>query len=222
MRLQHVATFGLGLAAACAGPPAEPFADDESLVTETTRFVFHSNLWVNLNHHLYMLGTGDGRQPVDPAHLALVDALPDAEREIWDRAVAYYAAHHAADHIRTDDSLFTFKRWVLDVPELLFHESSHGVMGGWSPVGQAIDSVAAALGREHRGQLWHALLFYFSGRAVQDELAALGREHTLYMVDRDVFSEVHPLLFEHVEPYVVGDLSLEEALEGVFAGMERR
>ena len=53
-------------------------------------------------------------------------------------------------------------------------------------------------------------------------MAALGREHTPYMVDKEVFSEAHPYLFELVEPYVAGEISLEQALDGVFSELESR
>jgi hypothetical protein len=331
MRFPSALIIWLAFPLGCAAPPAESPVEDTTPVTETARFSFHSNLWVNLNHYLYKLAGGEGRTPVDSGQLALVASLPAAEREIWDRALAYYAAHHIDDNIRTDDTLFTFKRWVVDLPadstlrsedldpewirllnevapiyrerfwpahdaqnrttldehladirsienavferlatlarydwpegrirvdvsyysnwagayttnrpvthvvmssvdiqppphwlELVFHESSHSIIGGWSPLGQAIDSAAAAHDRESPGQLWHAFLFYFSGRVVQDELAALGREHTLYMMDKDVFSQAHPLLLEHMEPYVAGEVSLEQALEGVFSAPESR
>lgn len=104
--------------------------------------------------------------------------------------------------------------------ELLFHESSHGIIGGWSPVGAAIDSAAAAYGVEPPRQLWHGMLFYFSGRAVQDELSAMGRSHDLYMMDKNVFAHLHPLLLAHAEPYFSGEITLEESLERIMAEVE--
>ena len=314
--------FLLLLACAQADAPPPPRAAPESLLETTSRFEFHANFWLNMNHTLYKMASGEGRTPVAAEQLALLDGLEEDERERWDRAIAYYETHHVDDNIRTDDSLFTFKRWVIELPqdttltsdafdpewlavlnavapvyaehfwpahsehnrttlerhlpvileiedpvferlatlgrndwpegrirvdvsyyanwagayttngpvthvvissadiqppgnwlELLFHEPSHGIIGGWSPVGAAIDSAAAAHDVDPPSQLWHALLFYFSGRTVQEAAGGRGTDHQLYMIDKNVFSSMHPMLLQHAEPYVTGEISLEESLD---------
>jgi len=85
-----IALLVAGLASAQSGPPETSAAKP--------LFIFRSGLWLNLHHFLYVLGrakngTSDSRRRavVDaPADAARLDTAPVKDRELWDRAMAYY------------------------------------------------------------------------------------------------------------------------------------
>ena len=100
--------------------------------------------------------------------------------------------------------------WV----ELLFHEPSHVIISpNNSTVGNKIKQVSKELGVEVPGNLWHAILFYFSGITVRDLLTAEGIDYELVMVSADIFSGYHHAVFEQMPSYIQGKVSLDEALE---------
>ncbi len=88
--LLGIALLAAGLASAQSGPP------------ETSAgkplFTFRSGLWLNLHHFLYVLGrakngTPDSRRRAvadAPADATRLESAPAKDREVWDRAVAYY------------------------------------------------------------------------------------------------------------------------------------
>ena len=97
--------------------------------------------------------------------------------------------------------------------ELLFHEPSHGVItNNKLPVADTIKSISEELDVKVPRDLWHAVLFYFSGKAVQEALRDEGIEYELMMITYDIFSRYHAVVFEHMPPYVRGNEGLETAL----------
>lgn len=98
--------------------------------------------------------------------------------------------------------------------ELIFHEPSHSIMSSRNfKAAELISKVSERLNLEPPESLWHSLLFYFSGVAVQEALANEGIEYELYMIRNDVFGDHHKVIFEHMPAYVSGEVTLEEALE---------
>lgn len=100
-----------------------------------------------------------------------------------------------------------------DFVELVFHEPTHAViLPGEGAVAAAIAAAAERLGVPAPRHLWHAILFYFVGAAVDEQLARHGREdYEMYMKRHDVFSAFHDAVFAAMPPYVSGDATLEEA-----------
>ncbi len=131
----------------------------------------------------------------------------------WDSnwAGAYCTTHpiHAVITSRPGgpDNRWSPAGWL----EILFHEPSHALIDpGRSTVGQLI---AERQGMEDTGQLWHAVLFLFSGVAVQEALRDDGVEHQLLMVSEGIFTRYHDALFGSSDAYVAGEEPLEAFLE---------
>jgi hypothetical protein len=66
-------------------------------VARSDRFVFHNDPWINLHHFLFEWARnvperppGDRRRAVDVVERTDLGRLNDAEREAWERAVAFY------------------------------------------------------------------------------------------------------------------------------------
>jgi len=108
--------------------------------------------------------------------------------------------------------------WV----ELLFHEPSHVIISpNNSIMGDKIKQVSTELGVDVPRDLWHAILFYFSGITVRDLLAGEGIDYELVMVSADIFSRYHSAVFEHMPLYIQGKVSLEEALEKTILRLQK-
>ena len=88
--------------------------------------------------------------------------------------------------------------------ELLYHESSHHLIGTVSGfIGGTIRDVADASGERSPFGLWHAYLFYFSGKATQKALASQGIEdYEIYMIRNKVFSRLIPHVVAHLPEYM--------------------
>lgn len=98
--------------------------------------------------------------------------------------------------------------------ELLFHEPSHAIISDDEyMVGETIQKVSEELKLDPPRQLWHSLLFYFSGIAVQDLMKAEGVEYELYMIRNDVFDRHHEVILKYMPEYVNRNSELDEALK---------
>lgn len=98
--------------------------------------------------------------------------------------------------------------------ELLFHEPSHAIIkSNEYTVGETIQKVSDELKLNPPRQLWHSLLFYFSGIVVQDLMKAEGVEYELYMIRNDVFGRHHEVILKYMPEYVNGNSELDEALK---------
>src|SRR5215203_3012267 len=96
---------------ACA-PSSGHLQPAASSVATTRLFAFHSNVWVNLHHFLYV--TSRARAGLDPTRPAVTAALADTvgigalskdQRDVWNDALAYYGRAVAAKDILFDSSL---------------------------------------------------------------------------------------------------------------------
>ena len=100
--------------------------------------------------------------------------------------------------------------------ELLFHEPCHSIMSSSNyKAAELISKVSERLGMVPPRNLWHSLLFYFSGIAVQEALEKEGVDYELYMIRNDVFSNHHEVIFKHMPAYAHGEMTFEEALENL-------
>jgi len=107
--------------------------------------------------------------------------------------------------------------------EILFHEASHTIVGP-RPGGAIIRAIAEASeasGREKppRG-LWHAILFYTTGRVVQDLLAEHGvPDYEPYVYREGLFERAWPEYREPLErhwgSYLEGRVAMEPAIRNV-------
>lgn len=105
--------------------------------------------------------------------------------------------------------------------ELLFHEPSHAVIDpGRSTVGRLLGEIAAEEGAADPGQLWHAVLFLFSGTAVREALALEGVEHRLLMETEDIFGRYQPAVQDGLGAYIAGEGELGAALRATVASLE--
>jgi hypothetical protein len=97
--------------------------------------------------------------------------------------------------------------------EILFHEASHWlVLKNIKPL---IDEKALAQNKRIAGQreLWHAVLFYITGKVVQNAYASRGIEHQLYMVKNNVFNRGFSRYPTAFDPYLDGTTDLGAAIE---------
>ena len=106
--------------------------------------------------------------------------------------------------------------------ELLFHEASHHLIGANTGfVAGTIKDVCRVRGAKTPRGLWHAYLFYFSGKVVQNELPSLGiNDYQLYMQRNGVFRRYFPLLELHLPLYMAGEKTLAEVTVAIVDGLE--
>lgn len=106
--------------------------------------------------------------------------------------------------------------------ELLFHEPSHAVIDpNSSAVGKTLNNVGRQLGHDNVGELWHAVLFLFSGTAVREALRDEGIDHQLLMVTEGIFSRHQPEVNEHFSAYIAGDEDLDSAAKSTLEALSR-
>lgn len=101
--------------------------------------------------------------------------------------------------------------------ELLFHESSHHlIFPKECYVGDLIVETAEELDLKIPRSLWHAYLFYFSGRVTKELLEKDRVEnYELYMVRDSVFHWIYPLLDKYLPAYLDGKEDLKECTKKV-------
>ncbi len=107
-----VFTAAIAVCASATYAQIPPSHASSPLVAETRLFAFHSNLWVNLHHFLYVMARArKGLDATRPATTAVlgdtsgVGALSPALRAAFDGALAYYDSAVAARDILFDSSL---------------------------------------------------------------------------------------------------------------------
>lgn len=107
--------------------------------------------------------------------------------------------------------------WV----ETVFHEASHQLIGARrGAVSKAITEIAAKEELEIPRQLWHGVLFYFAGSVIRDFLIQEGVEYELFMMREDVFKSYHEALTTSMDPYLAGEVSLEDALRNLLISLQ--
>lgn len=103
----------------------------------------------------------------------------------------------------------TAGNWI----ELLFHEASHHLITpNNGMVSETLKRVAKELNRPVPRSLWHAYLFYFSGKACQEAFQANGLpDYEVYMVRNRVFRNYLPYLEKYLPDYMAEKTTLTEA-----------
>lgn len=108
--------------------------------------------------------------------------------------------------------------WV----ETIFHEPSHALVSSRRGiVSETINKVCEQLNVKPPRQLWHAFLFYISGRIIQDLLAKEGINYQLYMFRGKVFDAYHNSLKE-LDPFYAGETDLETAIKALIKSIYQR
>lgn len=112
--------------------------------------------------------------------------------------------------------------------EILFHEASHTLMDRRRrPVARALQEAAREAGMSRPpDDLWHAVLFYTTGRTVERVLAERGvPDYRQFLYSQGLLKRAWPELREPIErhwrPYVEGEASLEEAARGLVGALRR-
>lgn len=108
--------------------------------------------------------------------------------------------------------------------ELLLHEASHQLITSRTGfVGGTVSDVVTVMDIRAPKQLYHAYLFYFSGRVAQDLLKKEGIvNYQIYMARKDMlFTPLVPLLDKHLSGYMVNKISLAEATREIVESFHR-
>lgn len=102
--------------------------------------------------------------------------------------------------------------------EILFHEPTHAMIGpNQGAVADALEQVYGRRGLQPPAGLWHGILFYVAGTAVEEALAAEGIEYDQFMFRNGAFKKFHGALRRHMPDYVKGDITLEKLIEKIIA-----
>ncbi|MCL6294185.1 hypothetical protein [Jejuia spongiicola] len=95
--------------------------------------------------------------------------------------------------------------------ETILHEGSHLLyLFEESPIRDKFYYKSEELGIEFPRNLWHANMFYLSGRATQDELSKFGIKHIILMDEKNIFSNYNtPKFRESSEKFYTGKINAD-------------
>jgi hypothetical protein len=159
--------------------------------------------------------------------------LTELTRQPWQREkiridIVFYAKSEPryVDSTRPYTSIFpthvVMDSWEKNKPighwlELLYHESSHHLIDSrLGFVGGTITDFLAASKQKSLQQLWHAYLFYFSGKVTQEALKSQSIEnYELYMVHEKVFTVYMPYFEKHLPDYINHKRTLIDVTESI-------
>jgi hypothetical protein len=109
--------------------------------------------------------------------------------------------------------------------EVVFHESSHLLMGRGDPVTRALDDAAGAAGFRLPGDLWHVVLFFTTGEAVRrvlDDDGHPGYTPMLYGIfARGSWAEYRQPLERDWRPYIEGRRTLSDAAAALIEAVRK-
>jgi hypothetical protein len=97
--------------------------------------------------------------------------------------------------------------------EIAFHEGSHMLMHGWggSVAWDTLTAAGTRLGVDVPFPVYHAVLFYVTGRAVEAELGRRDVAYVPYMLANGLFSDRSGPIAAAFDPYLAGRATLEQA-----------
>lgn len=105
---------------------------------------------------------------------------------------------------------------------MIYHEASHALLPPkHGIIAKELAVVASRANLKVPRHLWHALLFYTCGAQTRTYLATQGLEHQPYMVRNKVFASFYPLLQQHWQPYLNGELTREQALQHLLEALHQ-
>ena len=124
------------------------------------------------------------------------------------KSLGAYTAVNPRVHIIVASGDANYAGWA--GAEMLFHESSHGLIFG---VRAAVDRAMTSAGKNPR-DLWHVVLFYIAGEVTRQTLAARDVEYQPYLYATGLFARAWPMWREPTEravrPFVDRQTNLEE------------
>ncbi len=108
--------------------------------------------------------------------------------------------------------------------ETVFHEGSHLLYGiDDSPFRAAIFHQSKAMDMRFPRGLWHAAMFYLSGRVVQDHLKPQGVEHVMLMDEKNIFSRYNTLSFQEIlEKYYQKTVTMDTTVQALLLDLQQR
>ena len=110
--------------------------------------------------------------------------------------------------------------------EVVFHESSHLLMGRNAPVRRALEVAATAANYRLPADLWHVVLFYQTGEVVRRIVAESGvpdyRPMLYGIFDRGTWTAYRSALEAEWRPYVDGTRTLAEAAAALIRALASR
>lgn len=87
--------------------------------------------------------------------------------------------------------------------ELIFHEASHHlILGSNGFISKQIEEAGQEIYIKPPSELWHAILFYISGRVVLNILQEESINYEIYMKRNKVFANFYPFLEKYIEAYL--------------------
>lgn len=104
-----------------------------------------------------------------------------------------YTAVNPRVHIIVASADASYAGWA--GTEMLFHESSHGLIFA---VRAAVDRAMTAAGKNPR-DLWHVVLFFIAGEVMRQTLAARDVEYQPYLYATGLFARAWPMWREPIE-----------------------
>lgn len=215
---RHLIKFGQEMAVTAEDWPE---AKDFFVLLNESKNIYQKHFWKDhnrqnaqiLNDHLELI-----REFENPAF----DRLSALAQQPWPEGkirvdISYYS-NWAGGYTSTNPEPHVViasraEKMKNDWLEILFHEPSHAIISNDEyAVGETILKVSHELKLAPPRQLWHSLLFYFSGIVIQDLMKEEGVEYELYMIRNDVFGRHHDVIFEYMPAYVNGNESLEKSV----------
>ena len=106
--------FLLAIAAGFASPAALAHQQVDSFFGPLPVFELHSGFWMNLHHTLYFQAREKRDSRVGGTNSPNAPRLSDAERRVWDSAVAYYAANFANKDLLFSTEMILLKNQLGD------------------------------------------------------------------------------------------------------------
>jgi hypothetical protein len=95
---------------------AQPASDGDCHRSDSVRFVFHSDPWINLHHFLFEWARnvperqpGDRRRPVEVTEQAQLGDLDEGERRAWEQALDFYRERLIARDLLFDRDLIALR-----------------------------------------------------------------------------------------------------------------
>jgi len=117
--------------------------------------------------------------------------------------------------VASDDS--SYDQWAST--EMLFHESSHGLIQNVS----AAVNTALKTANKQANDLWHVVLFYIAGEVTRQQLAKDGIQYKPYLYSVGLFDRAWPQfrapVEEHVQAYIDGKITLEQMAANLAAAV---
>ncbi len=207
---------GLGLAA------------DHRRVLEAAAPVYRRHWWPqhDMANRAWISDVARRTAPVAPQ---IIDRLTSLYRAKWfdppvrvdvvyvGKSQGAYTSVNPRVHIIVASDDASYGGWA--GTEMLFHESSHGLIDN---VQAAVDRAMKSAGKPPR-DLWHVVLFYIAGEVTRQALVERGIEYQPYLYATGLFTRAWPAFRDPIErtvrPFVDGKTSIAQMADALAAAV---